>query len=250
MIRIALLALVLVAASPRERAAEGWLRKGDQAALRGAWAEAARWYEKAELWAEDPGLVAFNLATARYHLAESDPRELAAAEAGFRACLTGPRRGRALLGLGCCLLLRASASLDGVTLRAAVDRFSEALAEPDVDPSAVRYNLERARLLLAQSRTRPDQRPEPGEDNPPEEPGPEDKGPSEQKKPADGKTDVEGKKEAGKGLITPVPLDKDAPRIGEEDAQLHLDDAVRRILAEWQAHRRSKSRPAPKGKDW
>ncbi len=250
MIRTALLALLLVAASHRERNADAYLRQGDIAAKRGAWAEAARLYEKAEMWAADPGLVAFNLATARYHLAESDPRELGAAEAGFRACLNGPRRGRALIGLGNCLLLRAAGSLDPLTLRAAIDRFSDALAEEDADHAAARHNRERARLLLLQSRLRPDAPQDGGEDKPPEDDEKDQKPAPKQKDAAEVKSDGEGKKVGGKGMLPPVPVDKDAPHLGGADATLHLDDAAQRIAEEWRAYRRSKARPVATGRDW
>jgi hypothetical protein len=254
-IRFALLALVLVAASYRERGAEAYLRQGDDAARRGRWAEAARLYEKAEVWAADPGLVAFNLATARYHLAEGDPRELAAAEGGFRACLSGPRKGRAMLGLGNCLLLRAAGSPDAVTLRAAIDRFAEALTEPDVttgDQAAARHNRERARLLLLQCRLRSDGPQDGGDEKPPEdnEPGTEPV-PAKKKEGVEVQTDDKGQPKAGKGkMLPPVPVGKNAPKIGGAEAAAHLEEAADRILNEWRAYRRTKSRPAATGRDW
>src|SRR5438128_209220 len=49
--------------------AETLLREGHTAFARGDYAEAASLYERAGLRATDPGVVAFNLAGAKYHLA-------------------------------------------------------------------------------------------------------------------------------------------------------------------------------------
>src|SRR5258708_3722559 len=84
------------------------IRAGNAAFERGAYAEAAAQYEKASNRTTEPGLVAFNLATAKYHLArEGNPQALADAELGYRCCLEpgDPRRAQALFGLGNCLLL-------------------------------------------------------------------------------------------------------------------------------------------------
>jgi hypothetical protein len=271
---VALLAIMLVGASTLPRNTEELLRRGNAAAEAGNWAEAARMYEMAEPWADEPEVVAFNLATARYHLAETgDLRELVGAEEGYRACLEGPRRGRALFGLGNCLMLRGvgPGRTDAVLLRAAIDRFTDALAEEDVDVEAVRHNRERARLLLLQAQQRAEGRKddaEPGNEEkedmeePKEEPkkngGTQEEGDGEggKKKVAvkgDGtETPVEGegKKGGGKGQLPPVPEPKDAPPISEGDALEHLEGAVERIEADGRAYRRSHARPLLPGKDW
>src|SRR5258708_5871173 len=101
-------ALLALGASPRGQPdMESLLRQGNAAFARGDYAEAARLYEEAETRATDPGLVAFNLASAKYHLAvtgEGGATALSEAERLYRCCLarTDPRRPRALYGLGNC----------------------------------------------------------------------------------------------------------------------------------------------------
>jgi hypothetical protein len=249
--------------------ADAFLRRGNDAAARGAWAEAARLYEQAEPWAEEPGLVAFNLATARYHLAEAGEwKELAGAEACYRACLDGPRRGRALVGLGNCLVLRAlvPGSIDAVALRDAIDRYDESLRESGNHRATARHNRERARLLLLQAVSRPDGASESGEGSPDDtkdDPPPSGAGKDEgdvrsgtEPVPVKGKgaekkgPDDLGKGSAGKGVLPPVPDSENAPPIGKADAAAHLSGAARRIIEEWRAYRRSLSKPAASGRDW
>src|SRR5262245_49327275 len=139
--RLLLGCLALAVLAPARRPArdpEALVRAGNEAYRRGDHAAAVAWYEKAEALTPDPGLVALNLAGARYQLALSGggPKLLAEAEQGFRCC-TGPgdpRRARACYGLGSCLLLRVSWSVppDPAALQAAARRFEECLkAQPD-----------------------------------------------------------------------------------------------------------------------
>lgn len=251
-----------------------WMRQGDAAAARGDWAAAIACYSHAEATPHDPGQVAFNLATAHYHLAANGAlRELGAAEAGYRACLRGERRGRALLGLGNCLLLRATAGeqLDPALLRAASDCFAEAAATDTTVAAAARYNRARVRLLLAQvlplsTEDAPAESGESSENAPDEPPSP----PPQEKQPGkDGESGTGDQrvpiKDAGEGPIveekdrpgspgkgsTPVPSRPQAVPLDVADAEAQLREATRRILEEWRAQRRA--RVAPRGgggPDW
>ena len=101
---------------------EALVRAGNAAFDRGAFAEAVLLYEKAGDRSTEPGLVAFNLATSKYHLARGgDSRAADRCRGRLLSLLSGERRPaarRALFGLGNCMLLRArGASLDSLALR-------------------------------------------------------------------------------------------------------------------------------------
>lgn len=269
---------MLAPALPRLDTVEAWMRAGDRAAQQGHWAEAVTWYEKAEATPLDPGRVAFNLATARYHLAtQGQLRELSAAEAGYRACLSGERRGRAFLGLGNCLLLRATVSdnPDAALLRAAIDQFQAAeQADATVAPAA-RYNRARARLLLLQvlpsfqesepaDASEPPAADEPREETHPPPAQPQPKGPDSgdsssgsQRQPSkDGQEApvIEEKNRPaapGAGAATPLPNRPEAALVAAEEALQALRQATQRILEESRANRRARLVPrSGPGADW
>lgn len=273
-----LLAVVaaLAAQVPRAEDADRLLRRGNAAAARGDWAAAAAWYEKAEPLSLEPGLVAFNVATARYHLAAGDSgRDLPAAEVAYRSCLGrgDPRRGRALFGLGNCLLLRAApgGALDGPTLRAAIDCYIECRREPDCDATlaeSARHNEQRARLLLLQVVPRPDGPPKDGGDGPGEEEKPQPpptgtSGDGDREKsagtdkvpvPDDGKAqptdDKGGPPQPGKGKLGPVPDQPFAVPLPAREAAEEVDQAARRVVEELRQYRRSQARPRQGARDW
>ena len=208
----------------------------------------------------EPGLVAFNLATARYHLAPAgDARELPAAEAAYRSCLSRATRGAARRCSGwataCCC---GPAPGGRSTPRCCGPRStatSECRREPDRDArlaEAARHNEQRARLLLLQVVPRADGPPEDGggggeekEHAAPDEgrkrPGEGDKstgtekvvmkdagqGPTEEKDgpPRPGK----GTRDAGAG-----PAGRGPARRGARPAS-RWTEAARRILEEWRA---------------
>jgi tetratricopeptide (TPR) repeat protein len=272
----ALLPLLLGATPTPADRADDLLRAGDRAFARGAYAEAADLYERASGRTADPGLAAFNLASAHYQLARAgNAGSLAEAEQAYRCCTTPgePRRARALFGLGNCLLLRPA---DPTLLRSAIDRFSECLADPGCDDrlaADARHNRQRARLLLQQTPPPADAGPddegggdEP-KDDPPEQPagapekqpaGAGDESAQGKEKAAPGQVDPnqspdkEGAHAAGRGVaLPPVSAAADAAQLGEQDAAEHLERATRRILDEMRQHRRSRTRPAPPGvRDW
>jgi len=272
------LVALLAPALPRHDTVEAWMRAGDRAAQQGHWAEAVAWYEKAEATPLDPGRVAFNLATARYHLAtQGQLHELSAAEAGYRACLSGERRGRALLGLGNCLLLRATLSdpPDAALLQAAIDQFQAAEQADATVAQAARYNRARARLLLLQvipvfqesqsaDASEPPAGDEPHEepDPPPPQPAPKattqgDSSSGSQRQPSkDGQEApvIEEKNRpaaAGAGAATPIPNRPEAAPVAVEEAVQALQQATQRILEESRAYRRARLVPrSGPGADW
>jgi hypothetical protein len=269
------LALLLLAAAPVGDG-EALTQAGHDAFARGDLAGAASLYERAELRATDPGLVAFNLASVRYRLAleTGDPRLLAEAEKGFRSCLSAgdPRRPQALLGLGNCLAEQA-AGRDADGLRAALDAYGECLRDP-ATPAEVaadaRHNRERARLLLAQfSPERATEPPPPGGDNP-RDPAPKatEPAPAEHPEPRPrqrptgepvpttdktGQVPRETSEQApGKGNLPPVPDRDNLPPLSARDAAAHLEQAAARIRDERRRALRTRAaRPPAAGvRDW
>jgi hypothetical protein len=271
-------ALALLGAAPGLDP-EALLREGDEAFARGDFARAAALYEKAEVRATDPGLVAFNLAAAKYRLAEADgsPQALLEAEQAYRCCVEpgAPRRAAALYGLGNCLLLKAG-DRDGATLKAAVECYDRCLREANPDEALaddVRYNRERARLalqqFLAQSGRPKEDRPSGEDDHNPERPdrsplqnpngdlGPDGQGGTQagpamvKPGPGQGPVQTDERPPGGQGTLPPVPDRADPAPLSPQDASAHLDIANRRILEERQAHRRGNVRPpAPAVRDW
>ena len=271
------LALALVGAAPGPDP-EVLLREGNEAFARGDFARAAALYEKAEVRATDPGLVAFNLAAAKYRLAEADgsPQALLEAEQAYRCCIEpgAPRLAAALYGLGNCLLLKAG-DRDAATLKAAIECYDRCLREANPDEALaddVRYNRERARLalqqLLAQSGRPKEDRPNGEDDHNPERPdraplqnpngdlGPDGQGgqagPAMVKPgPGQGPVPSDERPPGGQGTLPPVPDRADPAPLSPQDAAAHLEQANRRILEERQTYRRGNVRPpAPAVRDW
>lgn len=272
------LPLVLAAAPSSYDDPESLLRRADSAFAAGRAEEAAELYDKAGVRTTNPSLAAYNLATVRYRQAkEGNLSALGAAEVNYRACLRpgDEFRARALFGLGNCLLIRATgATVDRATLRAAMDRYAECLADASCDDelrAQARHNRAKARLLLLQTPPAPEEGSEPPGDEKKDDK--DDQQPKKDKKePANGSEDGAKKdkdrsakadkdKEAkenkdgeagGKSkMLPPPPEDGEAPPLARQDAEKHLEAAMRRIRDEAMAHRRSKARPAGPGvKDW
>ena len=162
-------ALLLLGAAPPAPPDE-LLRQGNRAFELGDYPSAADLYARALERAEDPGLAAFNLATALYH--RRDWRE---AELYYRRCLDDravpqQRRARAYYNLGNCLLAQAGPD-DLPRLRAAVTCFRRSLDAGPNDPALegdARHNLELAKLLWADAAARAADPPSPGDE--PEDP--------------------------------------------------------------------------------
>jgi tetratricopeptide (TPR) repeat protein len=280
-----LLAIPLLVATLTPRAApdpEALLREGNAAFERGDFVEAVALFEKAQERATDPPLVAFNLACARYQLAIAEDGSTAqfhvAAEL-FRCCLApdDPRRDRALYGLGNCLLLGSTGegAPDPEGLRAAVESYEGCLqlAKEERLRADARYNLQRARLLLAQVPPEANPPDDAGSDEEPKDPEPpEDRSekpepgrerspgskPDErsgatpiQPQPGDELTKTDAPPAPGKGTLPPVPDKAEPSPLTAAQAAEHLRRATRRILEERQAYRKGRARPAPAGvHDW
>jgi hypothetical protein len=273
--RLLVLALLALAPAYPAQDIDALVRASNAAFHAGDLARASALLERAQRLAPDPRLVAFNLATVRYHQARAgESAALAEAEVFYRCC-TEPgdaRRAEALLGLGSCLLMRGSSGrLDALALRAAIDRFTLCRREPGCPPEVARaadWNAQRARLLLLQA-------PPPSGPSPDEPPGdekaPDPQSPSPPKSPAEGTGDVrpdqttKGDANAksrptdepakrtgpGKGSLTPIADQTDAPPLAEPEVAAHLEEAVDSIAKDWLRHRRGRSRPATPGRrDW
>jgi hypothetical protein len=278
-----LLAPLVLAAKPSSYDdPESLLRRADAAFAEGRADEAAELYDKAGVRTTKPSLAAYNLATARFRQArEGNLSMLGAAEVNYRACVRegDEFRARALLGLGNCLLLRATtaAAVDRAALRAAMDRFAECMADPGCDAELkadARHNRAKARLLLLQTPPPPEgaEEPPPGDDKEDKEEPQKDpkkdqrdkgdessQGEGSKDKSQLGKGDEAKAKEGARGeqtaggnkLLAPPPESAEAPPLAREDAERHLEEAARRIREEAAAFRRGKAKPAAPGvKDW
>src|SRR5262249_22202407 len=144
------------------------IRRGNAAYAEGRYEAALALYEQAGSRITDPGLAAFDQAAAHYQLEQY--RE---AERHYRYCLedaAGPRRARALFGLGNSLLRQRS--LRGAeALEQAIGAYAECLRQEDLDAEltdGARHNLELAKLLLAQ--LPPKKEPHPPDGNQPKPP--------------------------------------------------------------------------------
>src|SRR5262245_61337611 len=172
-VRYSLMLLATIALAGAKPGADSHelVRQGNAAFDRGDYAGAVDLYKKAEERITDPGLVAFNQATALYHLAaaaESLPRCLTLyrdAELHYRRCLSdasGLRRGRRLYNLGVCLLQRSQGE-DAELLGQAVACFEECSRQPDLGEQLLgdaRHNLELAKLLWVKAKAKPRKTPD------------------------------------------------------------------------------------------
>ena len=110
------LALLGLAPASRIEDIDDLVRGSNVAFHRGDLGEASALLERAQRLAPDPRLVAFNLATIRYHQARAGQMSaLAEAEVLYRCCIEPGdiHRAEALLGLGSCLLARGSSGFSG-----------------------------------------------------------------------------------------------------------------------------------------
>jgi tetratricopeptide (TPR) repeat protein len=167
---LALAALLLVGAAP-DREAEDLVRRGNAAFGQGNFAEAAQFYQQAEERTTDPGLVAFNKATALYSEKKYDEAEahywLCLGDAGPRVerrlqefpgkdlpaklrRAAGPRLSRVLYNLGNCLLQRSQGKDADLVEQAAV-LYDHCLRLGDGGATLranARHNLELAKEFL------------------------------------------------------------------------------------------------------
>jgi tetratricopeptide (TPR) repeat protein len=263
----AAVAVTLVSAGPPQQA-EGLIRQGNTAFVRGDFEQALRLYEHAEPRSTDPGLAAFNEGATLYRLGR-----FAEAEVHFRRALegaSGVRQARALYNRGTCLLRLGKGEVRNLT--DALTCFEKCLTHEAAD-AALRTdaarNLELARLLWQQARKADRDNPPPpdqenggspaGEEQNRQlsgtEPGAADPG---RKGHAGQQTGVESGQKAletseetpGKGNLRPLPDRDELMPLTPDDAAAYLDQAARRILQEQRAYRQGAPPAPPNVKDW
>jgi tetratricopeptide (TPR) repeat protein len=239
------------------------VRRGNAAFARADYPAAAELFEQAEEWITDPGLAAFNKATALYRLGRYREAEL-----HYRRCLegaAGPRRARALYDLGNCLL-RESQGTRARLLDQAIAFYEKCLADDAADADMLadaRHNLEIARALRAAAKPDPahdeGNTSDPGRDSPPPEERPgnraggNDPGVVRGKPAGLAKGDEDAQHRAqdpsasgqslpGEGTLPTLP-DRDAVTpLSPEDTRAYLSQITDRILRERREHLQ---RPTP-----
>jgi hypothetical protein len=171
MVVLSLVAVLLVAASPRDdRSSHDLICAGNAAVGRGEWADADALFAAAEERTADPGLVAFNRAAVFFHRRQFDLAEQHYTRSLDDADAPPDRRANALYNRGVCLVKQG-----GLTkLRTAIDSFERCLAVAPADPVLVadaKHNLELAKLLWVEARAKERKKPLPNElsgDDPPQ----------------------------------------------------------------------------------
>jgi tetratricopeptide (TPR) repeat protein len=265
------LAILLVSAAPVVDVFD-LIRQGNESFNRGDYQAALVFYTRAEPRSEDPGLIAFNKASALYHLGTYRGAELL-----YRASLSdaeGVRRTQVLYGLANCLVQQAG-DRDVKLLRDAISIYDQCMNdEQDSEWTAnARHNVELAKLLLTQAQARaernpPDQAPDkdpevdpPTKKNSNDIPEGADPGSGIKKnggdripmKPGSGNENQRSNEPPapGQGNLPPIPDTQDPVSLTPEDAANHLQQATVRILHERQKHKQmSIKKPAPSAKDW
>jgi tetratricopeptide (TPR) repeat protein len=216
---LAAFALLAVSAAPTAPPDDS-IRRGNTAFEAGEYNDALQFYRQAEERGTDPGLIAFNAATAYYQL-----NDFRRAEGHYRMALDdraipSERRARALYNLGNCLV-KGAGEENLRALRDAVRCYELCLdAGPDEGlRTDAAYNLEVAKLLWNRARSKAADPPPPNADDPPDAPPK----PPEPKKSEPPKTDDgPGKKEeAGKKELAPTKGEKD----GKAEAKAEMKKA-------------------------
>jgi tetratricopeptide (TPR) repeat protein len=266
-----ILAILIVSAGPVVDETD-LIREGNAAFGRGEYQGALAFYNRAESRALDPGLIAFNKASALYHLGNYRGAELL-----YRASLSdgeGVRRIHLLYGLANCLV-RQAGDRDAKLLKEAITLYEQCINEAN-DPdwlANAHHNLELAKLFLVKAQMKaegepPDQPPDRDpEIDPPTKRGmddiPEGSDPSGgvrkngaeriPAKPGPGNENQRSNEPPapGQGNLPPIPDTQDPVSLTPEDASSHLQQATVRILQERQKHKQmSLKKPAPGAKDW
>jgi hypothetical protein len=270
---------VALAASPTQ----DLVRLGNDAFEARNYADAVELYRRAEVDTTDPGLVAYNMATAYYQMAlaakSSGASLFQQAESHYRCASEGDggmRRRRALFGLGNSLMQGRSDEIRAV--KEAIACYEELLKVPDLEePMAgdVRHNLTLAKATLQRLQAKAETEKPPGVDNP-DDPGNRSKDPDEdpdrkqgepgtaqgpkKERPTqkDGTQAKDGKdatktdeRQAGAGKEKPLDDNSTSPPLSAAKADEDLDAAVRAILKQ-QTEMRLRSRREVEGplKDW
>jgi tetratricopeptide (TPR) repeat protein len=240
------------------------VRQGNAAFARGDYGLAADLYGRAEERTSDPGLVAFNEATALYQLGRYREAEL-----HYLRCqgdAAGPRLGRLLYNLGNSVLKQRHPS--PLRLREAIRHYEECLQQESRDAELAadaRHNLEVARLLLQKSKASQEGRTpaeeEQGASNAQNDerrtdvrPGGDEAGTAirdpmgkagpaaEQSGNRNGAQTRSNEPPPGKGNLPPIPDEDELTAMTPEDAAEHLKKAAARIQQERREYRQ---RPVP-----
>lgn len=264
----AALALLLVSASlPSD--AERWLRLGNAAFERGAYAEAAGFYERAEETTTDPGLVALNQAAALYRLGRFRDAELHYLRALEDAA--GERRGRAFFDLGNALV-QESQGIDAGMIDRAIASYESCLREPLTLGELrddVEFNLQVARDLRQRAKSAKKETAADSQRKAPEDEATQQRPPRRGAESADG-SDPHGEmqrgaagepgkdgeaqasqqRQPGTGNLPPVPDSDELVTLAPEDALAHLHRATRRVLEEVQKQKLQTGRATRNVLDW
>jgi hypothetical protein len=262
---LAVLALATLAAAPPV-AQDELVRQGNAAFARGDYAAAVDLYGRAEERTLDPGLVAFNEATALYQLGRYREAELHYLRS--REDATGLRRARLLYNLGNCVL-KQGRQHSSRRLHEAIASYEACLQQEGIDAELAadaRHNLELARLLLQKAKSREEGKnsaeEEQGNNNPQADerrtdvkPGGDDSsavapdpagkvGPAAEqpgnRNTAQAKTNEQPP--PGQGNLPPIPDEDELIAMTPEDAAEHLKKAASRIQQERREYRQ---RPVP-----
>jgi tetratricopeptide (TPR) repeat protein len=257
--------LAALAAAPVLRP-DDLVRQGNTAFTQGDFAAAVEFYARAEERTIDPGLVAFNEATALYQLGRFRDAELR-----LRRCqedATGARRARLLYNLGNCLVQQARTRSTS-KLRDAIQCYERCLEQEPFDAELAadaRHNLELARLLLQKAAASRESQNEANEDQSSNTVQPDDQ--RNEARPGGDQSalaqpDASGKAgpavnqagernvtpaktdqppPPGKGNLPPIPDEDDLATMSPEDAVEHLKQAAARIQRERREYRQ---RPLP-----
>jgi Ca-activated chloride channel family protein len=157
---------LIVGASPPSPP-DDLIRRGNKALERGDFDDAISLYQQAEERGNDPGLIAFNKATALYQLQQYRKAESHYRMALDDAAIPAERRARTLYNLGDCLVKQAE-DKDVRLLRDAIRFFELCL---DMGPEDglrkdAAHNLELAKMLWNKARARISRPPDPNTDEP------------------------------------------------------------------------------------
>jgi tetratricopeptide (TPR) repeat protein len=162
-------AVLGLSAAPPADAPEALVRLGNAAYLRGDLDAAGRYYAAAAERTTDPGLVAFNEAAVYLQVGELREAELHYLRTLDDAAAPPDRRAKALYNRGVCLLARGDSAAVYRTAVACFEQSLELTAPADPLAADARQNLELAKLLWNQARTREKVPPKPS-DLPPDAP--------------------------------------------------------------------------------
>jgi tetratricopeptide (TPR) repeat protein len=232
---VLLAALAAVSAGQPAESPDDLIRLGNDAFDRGDYDAADRFYAAAAEHTPDPGLVAFNRATAAVRRGNTLDAEANYIRALDDRDIPPARRARALYNRGVCLMLRGQSS--AAMLRSAIACFEQAADADGADAALAadaRHNLELAKLLWDRARAKehtpqrpndlPPDVPEPppprGQQDPGNDPGANDVGPNG---PTGGR--VEPIAGAGPKGSNPRETQQKAPGAGNLPVRLDPDQA-------------------------